>query len=91
MSISGITGSLLSQIVGSPSTANQFAGDLNQLAGDLQSGNLSSAQEDYVTLSEDALNGTGSSSTATTNSSGITTGLLSTIASSFEQRKLVCR
>lgn len=82
MSISGITGSLLSQIIGSSSTANQFAVDLNQLAGDLQSGNLSSAQQDYVTLSQDALNGTASSSTATTDSSGISTSLLSTIASS---------
>ena len=82
MSTSGISSNLLSQIVGSSSTANQFAGDLNQLAGDLQSGNLSSAQQDYVTLSEDALNGAASSSTPTTTSSGITTSQLSNVAGS---------
>jgi hypothetical protein len=82
VSTSGITSNLLAQIVGSESTANQFASDLNQLAGDLQSGNLSSAQQDYVTLSEDALSGTASSVTPTTSSSGITTSLLSSIASS---------
>jgi hypothetical protein len=79
---SGITSSLLSHIVGSPSTSNQFAGDLNQLAKDLQSGDLSSAQEDYVTLSQDALNGTSSLSAPATTSSGITTNVLSNIASS---------
>jgi hypothetical protein len=82
VSTGGITSSLLSQIVGSPATANQFASDLNQLAEDLQNGNLSSSQQDYVTLSEDALNATASSSTATTTSSGITPSLLSSIASS---------
>lgn len=81
MSTSGITSSLLSQIADSPSAANQFVTDLNQLAQDLQSGNLSAAEGDYVTLSEDALNGA-SSSTATTSASGITTNLLSDIASS---------
>jgi hypothetical protein len=81
LSTSGITSSLLSQIFGSDSTANQFVIDLNQLAQDLQSGNLSQAQQDYVTLSQDALNGA-TSSTATTSASGITTGLLSDIASS---------
>jgi len=81
VSTSAITSSLLSEIVSSPSTANQFATDLNQLAQDLQSGNLSAAQDDYVTLSEDALNGA-TSSMATTSASGITTSLLSTLASS---------
>ncbi len=81
MSTSGITSSLLSQIAGSPSEANQFVTDLNQLAQDLQTGNLSAAQGDYVTLSQDALNGAGSS-TATTSASGITTKLLSDIAAS---------
>ncbi len=81
MSTSGITGSLLSQIVGSTPTANQFASDLNQLAQDLQSGNLSAAQQDFVELSQDALNGA-TSSTANTSASGITTNLLSNIASS---------
>jgi hypothetical protein len=81
VSTSGITSTLLTQILESPSTANQFAGDLNQLAQDLQAGNLSAAQQDYVTLSEDALNGA-TSSTADTSASGITTSLLSTIAAS---------
>jgi len=81
MSTSAISSSLFSEIASSPSAANQFVTDLNQLAKDLQSGNLSSAQQDYVTLSEDALNGVTSSS-ATTSASGITTSLLSGIASS---------
>jgi hypothetical protein len=81
VSTSGITSSPLSEIVGSPSTANQFATDLNQLAQDLQSGNLSVAQDDYVKLSEDALNGA-TSSMAITSASGITTRLLSALASS---------
>jgi hypothetical protein len=81
LATSGITSSLLSQIVGSPSTANQFASDLNQLAQDVQSGSLPAAQQDYVQLSEDALDGA-TSSTANTTASGITTTLLSDIASS---------
>jgi hypothetical protein len=81
LSTSGITSSLLSQIAGSPSTANQFVTDLNQLAEDLQGGNVSAAEDDYVTLSDDALNGA-TSLTATTSASGITTSLLSDIASS---------
>lgn len=81
MSSSAITSSLLSQILGSTSTANQFASDLNQVAQDLQGGNLSAAQQDFVTLSEDALNGA-TSSTANTSASGITANLLSSIASS---------
>jgi hypothetical protein len=81
LSTSGITSSLLAEIASSPSAANQFVTDLNQLAKDLKSGNLSAAQQDYVTLSQDALNGSGSS-TATTSSSGITTALLSDIAGS---------
>lgn len=81
MSTSGITSSLLSQIAGSPSSLNQFVTDFNQLAEDLQSGNLSAAQEDYVTLSQDALNGV-TSSTASTSSSGLTASLLSDVTSS---------
>jgi hypothetical protein len=72
---------ILSQIAGSSSTANQFVTDLNQLAQDLQSGNLSAAQQDFVTLSKDVQDGA-TSATATTSSSGITTSLLSDIASS---------
>jgi hypothetical protein len=81
LSTSSITSSLLSQIAGSDASANQFVSDLNQLAQDLQTGNLSAAQQDYVTLSQDALNGV-TSSTSTTSASGITTGLLSDIESS---------
>lgn len=81
MSTIGITSSLLSQIVSSPSTSNQFVTDLNQLAQDLQNGNLSGAQQDYVTLSQDALNGA-TSSAASSSASGITASLLSDIASS---------
>ena len=76
-----MTSSLLSSIAGSPSAANQFVTDLNQLAQDVKGGNLSAAQQDYVTLSQDALNGATSSSSTTT-ASGITTSLLSDIASS---------
>jgi hypothetical protein len=81
LATSAITSSLLSQIAGSPSAANQFVTDLNQLATDLKSGNLSAAQQDYVTLSQDAQNGVTSSS-ATTSDSGITASLLSDVASS---------
>ncbi len=81
MSTSGITSSLLSQIVNSPSSLNQFVTDFNQLSGDLKSGNLAGAQDDYVTLSEDALNGA-TSSTANSSSSGLTASLFSDIASS---------
>ena len=81
MSTSGITSSLLSQIAQSPSALNQFATDLNQLEQDLQSGNLSAAQSDFVTLSEDALSGA-TSSTESTGASGITASLLSNVASS---------
>jgi trimeric autotransporter adhesin len=81
VSTSPISTSLFSQVAASPSAANQFATDLNQLAKDLQSGNLAAAQQDFVTLSQDALNGV-TSATANTSASGITTNLLSDIASS---------
>ena len=81
MSTSGITSSLLSQLVNSPSSLNQFVTDFNQLAGDLKSGNLSAAQDDYVTLSEDALNGA-TASTASSSASGLTASLLTDVASS---------
>jgi hypothetical protein len=81
LSTGGITSILLSQIASSPSSANQFATDLNQLAQDLKGDNLSAAQQDYVTLSQDALDGV-TSSAATTSTSGITTSLLSGVVSS---------
>jgi hypothetical protein len=81
LSTNAITSSLLSQIVSSPTQANQFATDLNQLAKDLEGGNGAAAEDDYVTLSQDALNGA-TSSTATTGASGISTSLLEDIGSS---------
>lgn len=81
MSTSGITSSLLAQIASSPSASNRFVTDLNQLAKDLKGDNLSAAQQDFVTLSQDALNGA-TSATATTSDSAITTALLSDITSS---------
>ena len=75
------TSSLLSGIAGSSSSANQFVTDLNQLAKDLESGNLPAAKVDFVTLSQDAQSGAGTS-TATSSTSGITTTLLSDIAGS---------
>ena len=81
MSTSGITSSPQSQNVDSPSSLNQFVTDFNQLSADLKSGNLSGAQDDYVTLSEDALNGV-TSSTANSSSSGLSASLLSDVASS---------
>src|ERR1700722_4804944 len=81
MSTSAITSNLLSADLDTTSTASQFATDLNQLAKDVQSGNLSAAQQDYVTLSQDLQNGATSAST-TTSSSGITVSLLSNIAGS---------
>jgi hypothetical protein len=81
MSMSAITSTLLSTELGSSSTANQFATDLNQLAKDLQTGSLSNAQEDYVTLTQDLAFATTASS-ATTSASGITVSLLSGIAGS---------
>jgi hypothetical protein len=81
MSTSAISSNLLSTELGSSSTANQFATDLNQLAEDLQTGNLSAAQEDYVTLTQDLADGATASS-ATTSASGVTVSLLSDIAGS---------
>jgi hypothetical protein len=81
MSTSAITSNLLSADLDTTSTASQFATDLNQLAKDVQSGNLSAAQQDYVTISQDLQNGATSAST-TTSSSGITVSLLSNIAGS---------
>ncbi len=81
VSTSGITSSLFSQILGSPSAANQFATDLNQLGQDLQTGNLPAAQSDFVTLSQDAQNGA-TSSTQANSESGIAASLLTALTSS---------
>jgi hypothetical protein len=81
LSTIGISSSLFSQIASSPSAANQLSADLKQLAQDLQGGNLSAAQQDYVTLSQDALNGSASSASPAA-AGGITPSLISDIASS---------
>ena len=88
LSSGGISSSLLSQIAGSPLTDNRLVIDLNQLAQNVQSGSFYLAEYDYVTLSEDALNGS-ASSTATTSASEITTNLPSEIASSSGSSTLV--
>ena len=81
MSTNGLTSSLLSQIAGSPSEANQFVTDLNQVAQDIQSGNIPAARQDFITLAENALNGVESSGT-TTSASGPATGVQGTASSS---------
>ena len=57
MSISGIPSSILSpyQLAATTSTAtsNPITQAFNQLASDLQSGNLAAAQKDYSTLQQD--------------------------------------
>ncbi len=57
MSISGIASSILSpyQLAATTSTAtsNPITQAFNQLASDLQSGNLAAAQKDYSTLQQD--------------------------------------
>lgn len=57
MAIESITSSLLSQNISPPSTANQLASDLDKIASDLAKNDMPAAQEDYVKLTEDALNG----------------------------------
>jgi len=60
MSVSGIVSSLVSNVVASQTqnTANnpfqKFQQEFQQLGQDLQSGNLSAAQSDFVTLQQDA-------------------------------------
>jgi outer membrane protein assembly factor BamD (BamD/ComL family) len=70
MSTSGITSTMLSQI-------QQFQQDFQQLGQDLESGNLSGAQSDFVTLQKD-LTPSSSTSTSTAQSS-------SPIAQAFSQ------
>jgi hypothetical protein len=53
----GIPTNLLAEIANSPSTANQLVSDRNRIAQDLQSGNLSAAEEDYLTLTRDSIEG----------------------------------
>lgn len=65
ISTTGITGSRLSEMASSPSTAEQLVANLNQLAKDTHSENLSAGPQDYVTLSQAALNSSASSQTPT--------------------------
>jgi hypothetical protein len=81
LSSSGVSSSLLPP-------DNRSVIDLKQLAQNVQSGSFYVAEYDHVTLSEDALNGS-ASSTATTSASGITTNLQSEIASSSGSSTLV--
>jgi hypothetical protein len=81
ISTSGVTGSRLSEIAGPSSTAEPLVTNLNQLAKDIHSGSLSAAQQDYVTLSEDALHSS-ASAPAPMSAIAIAAGLLLDIASS---------
>jgi hypothetical protein len=63
----GITTNLMTKVTGLPSAANEFVIDLNQLAHDLQSGNIAAAEEDYVLFSEAVLNSGESVPTPTSN------------------------
>ncbi len=65
----------------SPSAAEQLATNLNPLAKDTHGGNLSAAPQDYVTLSQDALNSSASAQ-APTSTTAVAAGLLLDIASS---------
>jgi hypothetical protein len=76
-----MTTNLLTPLEGLPSAANEFVTDLNHLARDLKSGDLTAAEQDYVLFSENLLNGA-SSSTATDSANGIVTELSSGTASS---------
>jgi hypothetical protein len=72
----GITTNLMTRVTGLPSAASDFVTDLNQLAHDLQSGDIAAAEADYVLFSEAVLN-TGESVWAPTSNIGVTTTLAS--------------
>lgn len=72
MSTSSISSSMFTQLV-------QFQQDFQQLGQDLQSGNVSAAQSDFVTLQNDL------SETSSTSSSSSTSEGSSTIAQAFSQ------
>src|SRR5258708_33410797 len=70
MSVTGIANSILSTLSGShdqPSRFQQTRNELQQLGQDLQAGNLTKAQTDFTTLSQD-LSGTNQSNRNTTSS-----------------------
>ena len=71
MSVTGIAGSVLSALTGSGQQQNKFQqiqSEFKQLGTDLQSGNLTQAQTDFTTLSQDlpGLSQSASTTAATT-------------------------
>lgn len=69
MSVSGISGGNSYDITSIESNISKVQSSFEQLGSDLQSGNLSSAKEDYVTLSENTPGGSSSSSSSTSSTS----------------------
>lgn len=57
MSTNAITGNVIAEIESSSTKPVKFVSDLNKMDKDLQTGNLTAAEADYVTLIQDALNG----------------------------------
>ncbi len=84
MSTSGISANL-SQLDSLLTSAQQFLSDFKQLGSDLKSGNISAAQQDFVTLSQDALSSASSSaasSSAASSTSAATSAATSASTSS---------
>jgi hypothetical protein len=54
MSVAGIASSAFSQLANVQRNAHQVRGEFKQLSQDLQAGNLTKAQTDFVTLSQSA-------------------------------------
>jgi hypothetical protein len=81
MSTIAIPNGLLSEAGNLSSSADLFVTDLNQLAQNLQVNNVPAAEEDYITLSEDALSGI-IATAAQTDTIGLATTVLAEISSS---------
>ena len=73
MSTYGISSGGFSQMEALLASADQFTTDFKQLGSDLTSGNLAAAQQDFVTLSQDALNSPFASASASGSSPSQTT------------------
>jgi hypothetical protein len=90
MSVTGIASSILSAVSGSPSYQSRFQqirSEFQQLGQDLQSGNLTQAQSDFATLSQN-LSGTSQNSTAATTPAATTTAATTSnnsVAQAFAQ------
>jgi hypothetical protein len=80
--VSSIGLSALSQLSALSSNASQFFKDFKQLGADLSSGNLSAAQQDFVTLSQDAQAASQSSSATATSTTAATTAATTATAAS---------